>query len=175
MPRHRNFVRSNRRSPNRGWAGITDTGNAVAAATKVLLGSVSLSNSNIDETVLRFVGLIGVQTDQFVTDELQIGAFGMIVVNDFAIAAGAASVPGPITDSGDDGWFVHVPFINSFNFGTGVGFESNNMINRYFDFKSKRIVEEGFAIALVVESSSASQGFTFNIIARLLSMVKGTG
>ena len=174
MARHRNIVR--RRQPNRSWTGIVDTANVIAGGgTKTLLGSISLSVESIDETVLRTVGLISVNTDQSAATEQQEGAIGMIVVNDLAIAAGAASIPGPLTDIGDDGWFVHVPFANNFKLSSAVGIESQDATSRYFDFKSKRIVEGGFSIALMVESTAASEGFVLNVILRQLSMVKGTG
>ncbi len=98
----------------------------------------------------------------------------MIVVNDLAIAAGAASIPGPLTDIGDDAWFIHVPFINRFDFGSNIGFDGQVATQRYFDFKSKRIVQDGFGIALMVETGANSEGMTFGVILRLLSMIKGT-
>ncbi len=105
--RHHNTRRSN---PNRAWAGTVDTENAFGGGSKILLGSFSLSNPNIDETILRTVGVLSIRSDQIAAPEEQVGAFGMIKVTDLAIAAGAASIPGPVTDIGDDGWFVHVPF-----------------------------------------------------------------
>ncbi len=178
MPRFRNSGRtfSNRKSANRTWGGAVDTSSAIAGAgTKVLLGFLSLSNPGIEETILRTVGVMSMFTDQSAASEEQDGAFGMIVVNDRAITAGVASIPGPLTDISDDGWFVHIPFLNSWRLLSAVGFEAQNSSSTRFDFKSKRIVEDGFAIALVVESGVNSEGFTFNVILRLLSMVRGTG
>jgi len=129
----------------------------------------------IDETVLRTVGLVSVRTDNSGADEQQIGAFGIIKVSNQAVTAGAASIPGPITDIGDDGWLVHVPFNNAFEFSDATGFAPNMATNEKFDFKSKRIVEEGFALALMVESAANSEGFIFGVILRMLTMVKGTG
>jgi len=175
MPRLRsNRFAQSRSRPNRAWAGVSDTGNNIAGSTKVLLGSIALSNSNIDETVLRFVGDMWVRSDQVVATEQQIGAFGMIVVSDAAVAAGAASIPGPIADIGDDGWFVFVPFVQQFVFADATGFVPNGDTRYHFDFKSKRIVQEGEKIALMFENI-AGQGLSVSIIARLLSMVTGTG
>jgi len=178
MPRrsNRTFARSSGKRPNRGWSIIVDTANSIAGgSTKVLLGTLVPSNPGIDETVLRTVGMIAVKTDQVAATEQQEGAFGMIVVNDRAIAAGAASIPGPLTDGADAGWFVHVPFLNDFTFVSSAGFHANGLTNVTFDFKSKRIVEEGFQIALMVETTASSEGITFSTILRLLSMVRGTG
>ncbi len=166
---------SGRKSTNYGWVGVNDIGNSIGTgATKVLLGGITLSNPSIDETWLRFVGMIGVESDQIIATEAQIGAFGMIVVSNNAFAAGAVSIPGPVADAGDDGWFVSVPFANTFQFITGSGFNPSGQTQRYFDFKSKRKVQEGEQIALMVESIAGSQGFTFNVMARGLSMVRGT-
>ncbi len=176
MARRRFSTFQRRSSPNRAWTGAEDIANSVAGAgTKVLLGSFILSNSNIDETILRTVGLIFVHSDQVVATEGQSGAFGMIVVNSRALTAGAASIPGPIADIADDGWFVHVPFANEFTFVTGAGVDAQGATAQMWDFKSKRIVEDGFGIALMVESTPGSAGFVFDVIVRMLSMVKGTG
>ena len=176
MPRHRpaNFT-PRRRTPNRSWTGAVDSVIVGGPGEKDLLASFALSNSNIDETVLRVVGVISVFSDSVAGGEDQEGAFGMIRVSDNAITAGAASIPGPITDIGDDGWFVHVPFIERTQFLDATGFIANSGRRYTFDFKSKRTVEDGFAIALMQESSGSSEGYQFHIILRMLSMVRGTG
>ncbi len=175
MARRHNNVRFARGRSKKAWFGSSDVGNAIAGGgTKVLLGSISLSNTNIDETLLRTVGMISVRTDQIVASEVQQGAFGMIVVTDLAVAAGAASIPGPLTDIGDDGWFVHVPFLNRFEFVTGAGFDANTAVNKEFDFKSKRRLEEGQSMAIMVETTAGSGGINFLTIFRILSMVSGT-
>jgi len=137
-----------------------------------LLGSFTLSNPNIDETVLRTVGSISVNTDQIVATENQIGAFGMIVISNAANAIGVTAVPGPITDIEDDGWFVYVPITQHFQFGDGTGFAFTTPLA--FNSKAKRITEEGERIALVVENATV-HGFNFSMVMRMLSMVRGTG
>ncbi len=165
-----------KRSSNKSWAGAVDMANGIAgASTKVLLGSISASVATIDETILRTVGIVTVKSDQGIATEDYSGAFGMMVVNDRAITAGAASIPGPITDIGDDGWFVYVPFANDFLFLDGTGFEDRRSTVLNFDSKAKRVVEDGFSIALMVESTAASEGFVLSVILRVLSMIKGTG
>jgi len=79
----------------------------------------------------------------------------MMVVSDLAIAAGAASIPGPVTDSDDDGWFVWVPCMSQFQFVSGVGIDPD--AGRYFPFDSRamRRTEEGFGIAVMWETGSA--------------------
>ncbi len=175
MARQRSYRGARRSTPNRSWAGVIDTQNGVASGASVLLGSLALSNVNIDETILRTIGLLSVATDQVASSEQQEGAFGMIVVNDLAIAAGVASVPTPITNVDDDEWLIWVPFSNSMVFGSAIGFDTMGAPTHYFDVKSKRIVQEGFGIAVVVEATAASEGFTFNLLLRQLSMIRGTG
>jgi len=147
----------------------------VAANTKVLLATLTLSNPGIDETVLRNVGIISIQSDQSAATEQQIGAFGMIRVTDIAAAAGVASIPGPITDATDDGWFTYVPFSQAFQFKTGVGFQGGDFAASYqFDSKAKRRVEEGSLLAMVVENAHATNGLQITVVLRTLSMVTGT-
>ncbi len=133
-----------------------------------------MSNPNIDETVLRTVGLISIQSDQAAAQEEQIGAFGMIVVNDLAVAAGAASIPGPITDRGDDGWHLYVPFAQTLSVATVVGFHGNFATQYGFDSKAKRRVEEGSQIAIMVENAHATHGLLVSFVFRMLSQVSGT-
>ncbi len=161
-----------KRSPNRSWAGIVDTSNNIAGgSTKVLLGTLGLSNVNIDETVLRTVGLISVNTDQEIATERQEGAFGIVTITQRAATAGAASIPGPIDDIGNDEWIVHVPFINTNRLLTGVGADFQASTQRYFDFKTKRITEDGETLAFMVQSTANSAGFNFSVILRLLSLL----
>ena len=175
MPNRTRRFQTNRRTPNRSWAGFASTAEtAVAASTKVLLGSFTLSNSNIDETILRNVGVLGVTSDQIATTEVQIGAFGMIVVNDLAVAAGAASIPGPITDRTDDGWFVYVPIVQKLQISSNVGNNFQAVTQYQFDSKAKRVVQEGFQIALMVENASSSTAFDIMAIFRTLSQIRGT-
>ena len=175
MPLRRTRQIQSRRTPNRSWSGFASTTTTtVSASAKVLLGGFTLSNPGIDETILRTVGVLGVRTDQTSATELQIGALGLIVVNDLAVAAGAASIPGPITDRGDDGWFLYVPIVQGFQFATAVGFDARNMTQYMFDSKAKRKVQDGFQIAIMVENASSADGFNIASVFRLLSQVTGT-
>ncbi len=92
-----------------------------------------------------------------------------MVVTDLALAAGAASVPGPVTDIGDDGWFLYVPIVQS-----GRLTDSQDGTQYPFDSKAKRIVETGSSLVAVVENAHASIAFDINLGFRMLSMVRGT-
>ena len=94
------------------WARlVTPVYGTVAAASKVLIGSFTLAGVNAGVTVRRTRGEYSIISDQTGADEDQLGAWGMVVVNDIAVAAGVASLPGPVTDLDDDGWFVWEPFL----------------------------------------------------------------
>ncbi len=176
MPTSRRSTRSFRKSPaNRSWTGsLLAAPVTVPAASKVLLHSFTLSNANIDETILRVVGGIGIASDQIAAVEDQIGAYGFIIVTDLAVAAGVASIPGPATNNGDDGWFVYQTFGQRFGFGSAVGFDGQMSTWYPIDSKAKRVVSEGQNIAVVVENFHASQGFVISSQFRMLSMVRGT-
>jgi len=133
-----------------------------------------LSNSNIDETILRTVGKFAVASDQAAASEIQVGAFGLILVSDAAVAVGITAIPGPITDSSDDGWFVYVPIVQSVEFISAVGVRPDWATCYDFDSKAKRKIEEGRQLAIVVENAHASFGFEITFAFRLLSMVSGT-
>ncbi len=175
-PRGRNFSRRSS-GPNRSWAALQSTAGdfvTVAPATKVLLGGFTLSNPNIDETILRTVGTLAVRSDQAAASESQVGAFGMIIVTDLAAAAGAASIPGPITDAADDGWFVYVPIVQRFEFASAVGSNPDQATQYHFDSKAKRKFAEGQQVAVMCENDGASFGLSIAFVLRLLSQVTGT-
>ena len=176
MPR--GFSRSLRSSgsrPNRTWSGISNAAYVnVPAASKVLLGSFTATNPGIDETILRTVGLMAVRSDQSAAAEEQLGAFGMYVVSDRAIAIGLSAIPGPVTNIDDDGWFMYQPVAQAFLFLTAAGFESDNARHYPFDSKAKRVVPSGMGIAVMVENSHATHAFDIAFTIRILSQVRGT-
>ncbi len=135
------------------WVWLLDPATAVGAGTKVFLGALTLSNPGIGETVLRTRGRVSVDAVAGVKPQ---GAFGMIVINDLALAAGAASIPGPVTDGPDDGWFVW----ESFQFTATAERLSYEF---EFDSRARRRTEEGFGLAVMVESAAAAFNITSSI------------
>ncbi len=109
-----------------------------------------------------------IASDQTTSIEFQLGAMGMVVVSDLALAAGAASIPGPGTDAADDGWFVWVPFM-----AIADGITTGNTKNpqQYFEFDSKamRRVEEGFGIAVMIENVHPTQGLQAGVALSMLT------
>jgi len=157
------FTRTQRQPST--WARLTSPAPIIVpAASKVFIATFALANPGIGETVRRTRGLISISSDQFAAAEEQTGAFGMIVVNDLAAAAGAASIPSPVAEGSDDGWFVWVPFSQSLS-----SLESTNSWQYEFDSKAMRRVEEGFIIALMVENAHADDGLRIMVNLSLLS------
>ncbi len=172
MARNRSFAHQ-RKTPNRSWSGSVVSA-TIATSAKVLLGSFTLTNPGIDVTVLRTIIQMSIRSDQQAASEDQFGALGMVVVTDAALAAGAASISGPITDIGDDGWFIHMMNFDRFSFISAVGTEG--VVSKYSgDFKSKRIVHEGQSIAIMYESAPTGDGLVVVAGIRMLAMVRGTG
>ena len=128
----------------------------VATSSKVLVASQP-STTGIDQTIRRNLGTLTIVSDQAAASELQIGAFGMIIVNDLALAAGAASIPGPVTDLDDAGWLVWVPLVR--RGADVVGQPAETFID--FDSKAMRKLPSGYNIAAMVENASASFAFAF--------------
>ena len=158
---------------NRSWTGtVSTTAVSVPVSTKVLLTRVVLSNPGIDETVLRTVGSISVTSDQTAATENQLGAFGLIIVNDVAATLGVTVIPGPVTDIDDDGWFVYVPVVQRLVVATAVG--TVNGVRYNFDSRAKRIIHDGTGIAVMIENASAASVLIVTIGFRVLTMVTGS-
>ncbi len=164
MARQRRFVAGTRQATD--WSRFNQTAAVnVAAGTKVLLATFALGNPGISETVRRTRGMIAVSSEQAAAIEEQAGAFGLMKVNDIALAAGAASIPGPVTDGSDDAWFVWVPFAQRSIASSG---QTISFVYE-FDSKAMRTVEEGFGLAVMVENAHATHAFAIQIGMSLLS------
>ena len=98
------------------------------------------------------------------------GAFGLIVVTETALAAGAASIPGPASDVGNDGWLTYVPFAQQ----SLVGSPGPPSVQYFFDSRAKRIVHDGDVVAIMVENIHATHGLSIISAFRQLSQVRGT-
>ncbi len=163
--------RQRRRFVNRGpsrtdWSRFVSIATTVAPATKILLGTLALSNPGISETARRTRGVVSVSFDQTVANENQVGAFGMIIVNDLAVSVGASAIPGPFTDNDDDGWFVYqqINQRGSANINAGV---TSHLYE--FDSKAMRKASEGFAVALMIENGDLTHAMVVGVSLSLLS------
>ena len=172
MPRYQRQYRQRQSSPNREWAGLAQSAfTSLAAASKVLTATFTLSNPGIDETILRIHGAICVQSDQAGALEEQLGAVGLCLVTDRAVTVGITAIPDPVTEVDDDFWFVYRPFMQSSTQGVDQGQTS---FYYEIDSKGKRIVSQGHTVAIVVANASPSHGIEFAINLRMLSMTRGT-
>ncbi len=154
-----------RRNPT-DWARLVPTAmTTLAASSKVLLATFTLSNPGIGETIRRTRGMIWVASDQATVLEDQIGAVGMMIVTDRAVAVGITAIPDPVTEATDDGWFVWVPILQQGDTGPNhiSGFQYP------FDSKAMRKVPEGFSIVVVAANSHGADGFDVGINLSMLS------
>jgi len=144
--------------PNYSWAGLEINNQTVAANTKVILGSFTLS-TDFDETVTRTRGAICVRSDQLIAVENYAGVIGMIVVSEDAFATGIGAIPGPSSDSSNDGWFFWQVLSGVFDLAGGNG--GGNL--HPLDSKGQRIVRSGSRIVVVVEGGQTAGAVGFNI------------
>ena len=153
-----------RKIVNYTWANFDLGATTVATGTKVLLGFFFLA-TDFEETVVRTRGLMSVTSDQFTAAEDQRGALGFIRVTDRARAAGAASIPGPVTDGDDDGFFVWVPVVQKSVQDVNAGRQTYPY---QIDSKAQRVVREGQEVAIMFENSGPA-GLELQLGLRILS------
>ena len=156
--------RAGKKVVNYTWSSFSQIQLAVAANTKVLLGFFFLE-TGFEETIVRTRGVMSVTTDQTSAREEQLGALGMIRATDRAVAAGAASIPGPFTDADDDGWFMWEPFAQ-LQTSDSIAPASHRIV---IDSKAQRIVREGQQLAVMLENGSGTDGLLFTCHFRVLS------
>ncbi len=173
MPRRVNYSPSMglRRGQRRAteWIGSADSTavSSLAAGAGVLNQSFAFSAE--PATVVRTRGSLWVASDQVAATEEPFGALGFIVVRDAAFSAGVASIPTPITEEGDDGWFLWQAFLASFQAGGGTYTGDVNQYVRYdFDSKAQRKVQDGDTVVVMLENASSTAGLSYFIKFRML-------
>jgi len=175
MPRGRIVRRSFGRKSDRRtiWAFSSDSSatQALGAGAVVLdQGLDMLSAFGEAATVVRTRGSLWVKSDQEAATESPFGAVGMMVVRDAAFTAGVASVPSPITEEGDEGWFLWVPWLAGISFGSTIGFP-DKFREYQFDVKAQRKVEPGDTVIVVLENAHAANGAEYVIKFRQLYLL----
>ena len=109
MARQRGFQRSTRR-PVTWQVGPRDASGTIAATGKTLwTGSVAEAGGEASEATIvrtRGGGRIVLKSATLAGDGFEVG-LGLAVFTDQAVAAGVASMPGPLTDADWDGWMWH--------------------------------------------------------------------
>ena len=144
---------------------------AVAAGAKVIVASFDASAAGFPSpTVVRTRGQV--QTGPgtgIVVDKEIIGAYGLAVVTDRAFAAGVASVPGPFTDAGWNGWFVWRSFHYVQEAAGTVATLLQQTASQEVDSKAMRRVTDDETVVLVAESQLGA--FSISMPLRLLFML----
>ena len=161
-------VRRDRRKTQ--WvASVDSTGQtAIPAASAILDSTLAFAEP---ATIVRVRGSIWVSSDQSSANEEPFGALGFIIVSDAAAAVGVGSLPTPITDEADDGWFVYVPWLASWRLVDATGVQANPFMEYKFDSKAKRKVNEGDTLAVVIENASSADGVNYILKDRTLLML----
>ena len=173
MPRFNRsqFRTQQRRVRNRDWAGaVSATYGTLAASSKVVVATLTLSNPGIAETILRTVGGISISSDQSAALEVQSGAVGGCIITDRASTVGITAIPDPVTEVADDMWFLFQSFAQRTDLTVG----GVNAFWYSFDSKAKRIVEDGFQGAFVLANANATDAIGFAFHVRVLTQVRGT-
>ncbi len=177
MPNIRNrsvVIRGNKRRSTV-WTASADVDavSNLAAATKALHQSLPaatiLAAIGFPCTVVRTRGSVWVRSDQIAGSEVPFGAVGMMVANQNALTAGAASLLGPITNEDSDNWFMHQFWFGGLVFASAIGLHGSDMWYRFdFDSKAQRKLEDGDGLATMIENGSATHGCTFLMKFRIL-------
>ncbi len=160
-----------RRGPKRlgTWVGPADQNYVtIANGAKVLVASFDASAGGlIKPTLVRTRGAVVVRIAGPAADVSVAGAFGVAIVTDRAFAAGVASIPGPFTDAGWDGWAVWRSFGFVWDFADESG-KAISSISFEVDSKGMRKFQEDDDLAVVIETSASSAGATILQAGRML-------
>ncbi len=119
-------------------------------------------------TFVRWRAVLQVRSDQTASSEDQLGAYGIAVVSDEAVAVGVTAVPTPVTEMNSDLWFVHQIFMHSIQVSSAVGILSPAGSVYQVDSKAMRKVEDGQDVVGVGELSGAGAGFVLQDAGRAL-------
>ena len=150
------------------WATFSLGAMAVAANTVVLLSSLNAAALALRPfTIIRTRLIVQWENDVFTATEAPFGAVGDIVVSENAAAAGAASVPGPISE-GDDDWLWYQPMITRLVVTDATGKLSPAGNQYVVDSKAMRKVGINDQVVTVVENNDPASGARINIVGRQL-------
>ena len=155
MASRQRFVRGSKRLTQ--WVGTADqVSTAIATNTSVLVAVFASSAAGIIRpTVVRTRGTAIFRPTAFSADLEYSGAYGLAVVSDQAVAAGAASIPRPFTDDDWGGWLVHGYYQGHLEFQSGVGISSFPNLTE-IDSKAMRRISENESLVWMVESQSGA-------------------
>ena len=148
------------------WVGSADQGFIALAA-----GGFAINQSNatlIDTTIVRTRGVVSVAPDVWNATEPIVGAIGIGIVSDEALAAGAASIPGLWTDKNWGGWFVWEAYSFMTRFGDATGGQIAS-VQIPIDSKAMRKVSANESVVVMNESQGTAQtlAWSFRMLVKL--------
>ncbi len=149
------------------WIASADQGFiGVATGASVLTQSFTPTEQ---ETIVRTRGWLYIRPTILTATSDMSGAFGLGIVSNQALAAGAASIPAPWTDASWDGWLVWIPFSFRVDIGAGQATgptRSNVGQGHTIDSKAMRKVELNESVVVMCESQVG--GFSVDAKFRML-------
>ncbi len=90
------------------WVGVSFVATTAATSASVLIASLNAAALALRPfTIVRTHLHLGLQSDQVISTEDQVVAYGHAVVSERAIAAGIGSVPTPIGNLSSELWYLH--------------------------------------------------------------------
>ena len=150
-------------------------GSALETDAKGLAGGASVLDQSFTQaqiqalgplTVVRTRGVVYAHSDQGAASENANAALGFMVVREQARAAGIASIPSPITEEFDDGFFVHEFFGAQLQVASAAGIQLWPV--HRFDSKAQRKVTPDDAIVVTLENANATDGLQYILKFRML-------
>ncbi len=142
---------------------------SVPSTTKVLISSFDAAANGLPSpTVVRTRGEVSVRPTLTNADLSLVGAWGLAVVTDRAFAAGQASIPGPFTDAGWDGWFAWGSFSQRWDFSDATGARFGDRAYPV-DSKGMRKITDDETVVLMAESFSGAVNISMPL--RLLMLL----
>ncbi len=136
------------------------TGVDLTVGTK---SALALFSTTFPGTLTRTRGLVAGQLDAAAADSRVLVAIGLILADTRAVAAGAASMPGPASE-GNAPWFWHgFLWLSS---GAEAAVNQNSLFHRLeIDSKAMRKMKESQTVAAVIEVCDVvDQGGTFDVM-----------
>ena len=160
------------RAPRRStqWIGSADDTafDNLAGSTKQLDQSFAFAEP---ATIVRTRGMLWIKSDQLAASEEPFGALGMMVASDEAVAAGAASLPGPFTEDFSDSWFVWLTWA-AHQISVSSSPQAVQWGQFEIDSKAQRKVHDGDTVGVMIETGSAF-GCEFLMHFRMLVKLHG--
>ncbi len=156
----RRFARQTRGRRSAGTWGRAIDLLPVTTAVRAVQASFSLTTAGIAETLRRVRGWVSVESDQQGTTEAYLGAMGIAVVSDTALATGITALPGPFTDLNDDIWLFWIGLGGAIIVDSAVGTRNDPQWFHQIDNKAMRRIEVGQSVVVMVENAQ-STGITF--------------